>query len=580
MRCAVYARFSTDLQRDTSIEDQIAVGRTYAESREWSLLVEHTYTDAALSGASLDRPGIQALLTAAERQPRPFDVLLVDDSSRVSRDLADAVRFLQRLKFHGVRVIYISQQIDSASEQAETLAAVHGLVDSLYLREMSKKIKRGLSGQIDRGFATGSITFGYKTVPVPDPSGRTDVDGHPILLGKRVEVDPNEARVVVQIFEWFASGLGTGRIVARLNREGYGGPRGARWRDGAVRRLLGNEKYTGKLIWGRKTFERRPGTRSYVQRPIPREQWRIHERPELRIVSGELWDRVATRRAEVRGTLPADTGHTLMRGRNAALHSRALFSGFIRCATCGGAIVLVSGGHGSPRYGCRQAWRNDVCSNKLTVRAKVADAHLLERLRSKLLEPATVAYVTEAVSAALSRHVDDRDQQLADAHTERDQIAQRLERLIHAIENGAPSAALNGPIAKWQAELGRLDTKMADLAELPETTARRLAVMPSLVREQLTNLVDLLAASPERVKLEFRRLDLRVQMAPINDGQPRPFYRATLAAALLELTDMADLRGATSRPLALGGVRSTFGSIVEQSEPGATTGRLDLRGAP
>jgi site-specific DNA recombinase len=125
--------------------------------------------------------------------------LLVDDSSRVSRDLADAVRVLQELRFAGVRVIYISQNIDSADEQAETLVAVHGVVDSLYLREMAKKIKRGLAGQIGRGFATGSSTYAYRTVPVPDPSGKTDVNGYPMLLGKRAVREPDDARTIARI---------------------------------------------------------------------------------------------------------------------------------------------------------------------------------------------------------------------------------------------------------------------------------------------------------------------------------------------------------------------------------------------
>ena len=122
MRVGIYARYSSDLQRDTSLEDQIAVARRYVEERAWEVLADHVYTDAAISGASIDgRAGLQALLAAAQRIPRPFDVVLVDDSSRISRDLADALRTMQTLKFHGVRVIYISQGIDSASEQADSL---------------------------------------------------------------------------------------------------------------------------------------------------------------------------------------------------------------------------------------------------------------------------------------------------------------------------------------------------------------------------------------------------------------------------------------------------------------------------
>src|SRR5436190_22599683 len=144
MRTAAYARFSSDLQRETSLHDQLRTCREFADRCGWTWRDDHVYTDAAISGVSIEgRAGLQALLTAACADDRPFDVILVDDSSRVSRDLPDALRILQRLKFAGVRVIYITQGIDSASETAEPLIAVHGIVDSLDLRDMAAKIKRG-----------------------------------------------------------------------------------------------------------------------------------------------------------------------------------------------------------------------------------------------------------------------------------------------------------------------------------------------------------------------------------------------------------------------------------------------------
>ena len=96
-----------------------------------------------------------------------------------------------------------------------------------------------------------------------------------------------------------------------------------------MKRVLANEKYTGKLIWGRKTVERKPGTRQHVERPVPRAHWRTLDRPDLRIVEDDLWSRVQARRIALRGVLP-ETGRTLMRGRNAALYSRHLFSGFMK----------------------------------------------------------------------------------------------------------------------------------------------------------------------------------------------------------------------------------------------------------
>ena len=110
MRTAAYARFSSDLQRDTSLEDQLRTCRSTRGKHGWTWQPAHIYTDAAISGSSIEgRAGLQAALKAAASEPRPFDVLLVDDSSRVARDLADALRVVQGLRFAGVRAIYISQ---------------------------------------------------------------------------------------------------------------------------------------------------------------------------------------------------------------------------------------------------------------------------------------------------------------------------------------------------------------------------------------------------------------------------------------------------------------------------------------
>src|SRR5215204_4929310 len=172
MRAAIYARYSSDLQRETSIEDQLGVAKRYAEDQGWKVLKDHIYTDAAVSGSSINgRAGVQRLLSSAALNPRPFDVLLVDDSSRIARDIPDAIRVMQQLKFWGVRVIYISQGIDSDSDQADALVAVHGLIDSLYLKELAKKVKRGLAGQMDRGYSTGARQYGYDKVAEFDPSG-------------------------------------------------------------------------------------------------------------------------------------------------------------------------------------------------------------------------------------------------------------------------------------------------------------------------------------------------------------------------------------------------------------------------
>ena len=118
----------------------------------------------------------------------PAAILIDNATDLQSAALAAAITApVRTLKFCGIRTIYISQQIDSDNEQAETLLTVHGLVDGLYIQELSKKVKRGLLGQLDRGYHTGSRTYGYRTTPVYDPSGKRDVDG-PVMVGKQITI--------------------------------------------------------------------------------------------------------------------------------------------------------------------------------------------------------------------------------------------------------------------------------------------------------------------------------------------------------------------------------------------------------
>ena len=83
MRCAIYARYSSDLQRESSIEDQIRKCREFAERRGWPVSEEYVRSDSAVSGATLGpRPALSELLALVSRKPRPFDRILIDDTSR------------------------------------------------------------------------------------------------------------------------------------------------------------------------------------------------------------------------------------------------------------------------------------------------------------------------------------------------------------------------------------------------------------------------------------------------------------------------------------------------------------------
>jgi DNA invertase Pin-like site-specific DNA recombinase len=563
IRAACYARYSSELQNATSLDDQIAVARRYAAERGWKVLKDHIYTDAALSGASIQgRAGVQRLLSAAAQVPRPFDVVLVDDSSRIARDIPDAIRVMQQLKFLEIRVIYISQGIDSESEQADALVPVHGLIDLMYLKELAKKVRRGLAGQMDRGFSTGAMQYGYDKIPVFDPSGATDPDGRPVLIGRRIQVNLDEAAVIRRIFEWAADGVGVPSIVDRLNREGIPGTGGKRWSNSPVDRILKNERYLGRQIYGQQEVEREPYTGRRIMRHRPRSEWKVIERSEMRIISDELWARTQATRKEVRERVASKNG-AAGRGKSGKHHSKHLFSGFARCGECGGSITSVSGGKGSPRYGCAKSWQNGTscCSNRLTIRIKVVEPQILAKLHEELLNPGILAYVTKAVEKEVKKALTATPKGGAALIGRLEQEKRKLQNLISALEGGASSpAAVLRAIGEREKVIGELEAQIRSSGS--PNRPRTVDVSSDSVKRHLSDLAGLLKADFPRVKSEFRRLNLDLTFTPV-EGEPRAHYvvkgQCDLSALVFSLVRPAD-RGILSARRSPGAVNHLMGA--------------------
>ena len=105
MRAAIYARYSSDNQREASIEDQVRICRARAEREGW--IVIEVYADYALSGASVQRPQFLTLL--ADARAGRFDIVLAEALDRVSRDQEHIAGFYKHLGFAGVQLVTIAE---------------------------------------------------------------------------------------------------------------------------------------------------------------------------------------------------------------------------------------------------------------------------------------------------------------------------------------------------------------------------------------------------------------------------------------------------------------------------------------
>src|SRR5580704_14571456 len=241
MRVALYARYSSDQQRAASIADQQRTCREFAARQDWAVVAD--YTDAAMSGASLMRPGFQSLMRDA--LAGTFDMVLAESLDRFSRDQEDTAGLFKRLTFAGVRIVTVSE-----GDIGHLHVGLKGTMNALYLHDLAEKTRRGLRGRVEAGMSGGGLSYGYRVVRV--------LEGQP--RGER-EIHPGEAAIVQRIFRAFVGGVSPKAIGKTLNAEGIPGPMGVAWSPSTIHGhasrgtgILNNELYIGRLIWNRQRY--------------------------------------------------------------------------------------------------------------------------------------------------------------------------------------------------------------------------------------------------------------------------------------------------------------------------------------
>ncbi|MGC4059965.1 MAG: recombinase family protein [Aquabacterium sp.] len=368
LQACLYARYSTDKQRETSIEDQLRKARQRAQQEGWTVVA--TYSDEGVSGSTpvALRPGGKALI--ADALAGQFSVLIVEGLDRISRELGEAELMVKRLEHRGIRILGTSDGYDTTAKGRKVMRIARGLVNELYLDDLREKTHRGLAGQFERGFSAGGKTYGYQTV---------EAQG-----GRRVVIDEAQAQHVRAIFARYAAGDSVRSIVLDLNARRIPGPRGGTWAASALNGsaqkglgLLNNELYIGRVVWNRRQWLKCPdtGARRYVERSP--DEWQVREAPELRIIGQDLWEAVRKRMAP-RET-PCSASGDMMPGRKGGRPPRTLFGGLLRCGTCGGRLVAIN----AWGYGCsahHDRGPSACASSALISRAK-ADAMLTNMVR-------------------------------------------------------------------------------------------------------------------------------------------------------------------------------------------------------
>lgn len=444
MKIAAYARYSTDMQRAASIEDQLRNIRAYCSNQRWPQPI--VYEDRAISGSRIDREGYQSLLQAA--RSKQIDIIICEDVSRLWRSMSEQSRAAEEFEYLGINVIGINDGIDTRNAGWDLLMAIRGAMNAGYRRELAQRTHRGLTGQALDGYSAGGLPYGFTS----------SFDGK----GYKRSINSEQAQVVRWIFSQYVAGESSRAIAIELNKIGTPSPRGGKWAVSSIYPdtkhvgILGNQLYNGRQTWNKSKWIKDPVTGRRLRTLRPESEWVITEHPDLKIIDDDLWNAAISRTLATRARTARqqETSHkTASGGRN----PKYLLSGLMRCGECLGAYVVVD----RYRYGCAtNKDRGDAaCSNRIKIARSILEEKLLSGIKSKLLSEESYKLFEEEVRRLLKeQHPDPRQ-----AKQEIIKIQSEVNNIMIAIRQGIITTSTKQALENAEFRLELAQKKLKDI---------------------------------------------------------------------------------------------------------------------
>ena len=489
MRAAIYARYSSDMQSATSVDDQVRECRKRAEADGHAVV--NIFSDHAISGSTLgNRPGMLSLMDAAK--DGGINLVYAEALDRLSRDQEDIAGIYKRLNHAGVSINTLSEGLIN-----ELHIGLKGTMNALFLKDLALKTKRGLEGRVRKGKSAGGNAYGYDVVK------KVDANGEPIR-GDR-SVNAPEAIVVQRIFEAFSHGHSPRAIARILNDEGVPGPRGRSWRDTTIRGhhtrrtgILRNDLYIGSLVWNKQQYLKDPTTGKRLARPNAKELWIIEEVTHLRIIDDHLWNTVQERLDGIRHS------QSVSKARETRFweHRRArhLFTGLMVCAECGASMIAA----GKDYMACDHARNQGTCTNKRGIKRDRIEGLVLDTLKTRLMQPHLVEEFIRSFHAELNLLAKERNIDRGQMAKDLVQINRKLDGLYEAIADGLRTPGLK--------------VKLEELEQRKEEMEQQFSSTPPPAPVLHPNLAELYRRRVESLHESLNKADSRTEAAKILRG--------------------------------------------------------------
>lgn len=275
----------------------------FVQSRNLGSVVRN-YIDDNVSGAGFERKGIEELKDDISKGV--INLLVIKDLSRLGRNNAKTLLFLDYLEENGVRVITYDGRYDSLKDN--DTVGIDTWYNERYIKDISRKIRANIRFKIQKGEYIGNSPFGY----IKSPSEKN-----------KLMVNDDEATVVKEIYKLYQEGWGYSRISGYLNQKGCPSPSKSAWNPVGVRRVLCNRVYIGDTVQG---ISERISFKSKKTRRLPKDKWVITQNTHEAIIVEEEFYKVQGMMSEKQ----TDSGP-----HKGVIH---IFRGIVYCGRCGSVM--------------------------------------------------------------------------------------------------------------------------------------------------------------------------------------------------------------------------------------------------
>ena len=405
MKAVIYARYSSDNQREESIEGQVRECQSFAERKGYTVI--RTYIERALSGTRADnRPQFQQMIS--DSTLREFQYVIVWKIDRFSRDKFDSVKYKYALKSSGVSVISATEPIDGSPE-GQMMESVFEGISVYYIKDLAQKTSRGMTENAIKGkFNGGTLTFGYMI----------DENHH-------FQLDPVNAPIVLDVFTRYSEGETIRSILDDINSKMSNN--GRKFTYHFLNWMLNNRRYLGEYKF----------------------QDTVNNEAIPPIVTQELFDK-----CQHRLNVNKHKAGSFKNNKE-----KYLLTGKIFCGICGATISGISG-----TGKCKSIYRYYKCMNvkKHKCNKKPVQKELIENI---VLNAAMDIFKDKALIRKISKACFDlqsKESPMLPALKRRLRENQKeIKNLMNAIKAGIVLKTTKSELEKLEAEQEQLETNIA-----------------------------------------------------------------------------------------------------------------------